>query len=65
MRAIDILGPIRKDVAEDLGLNRDTMVVVGTPDVQSAAIGSGCGERFLRDTFYIGDIFLVDMPCTL
>ena len=52
-RATDILGPIRKEVAEDLGLNKDTMVVVGTPDVQSAAIGSGAVRDF-EGHLYIG-----------
>lgn len=52
-RAIDILGPIRKEVAEDLGLNGDIMVVMGTPDVQSAAIGSGAVRDF-EGHLYIG-----------
>lgn len=51
--AIDILGPIRKEVAEDLGLSGDIMVMVGTPDVQSAAIGSGAVRDF-EGHLYIG-----------
>jgi xylulokinase len=47
------LGPIRKEVAEDLGLNEDIVVVVGTPDVQSAAIGSGAVRDF-EGHLYIG-----------
>ena len=39
--AIDVLGPIRKETARELGLNEDVRVIVGTPDVQSAAVGSG------------------------
>lgn len=45
-RAIDILGPIRKETAEELGLSKDVRVIVGTPDVQSAAIGSGAVHDF-------------------
>jgi xylulokinase len=52
-RATDILGPIKKEVAGDLGLNKDIMVVVGTPDVQSAAIGSGAVRDF-EGHLYIG-----------
>jgi xylulokinase len=37
----DILGPIRADVADELGLKRDIPVVVGSPDLHSAAVGSG------------------------
>ena len=45
-RAIDVLGPIRKATAEELGLNEDVRVIVGTPDVQSAAVGSGAVRDF-------------------
>jgi xylulokinase len=41
IRAVDILGPIKKDVAEELGLNESVQVIGGTPDVPCAAIGSG------------------------
>ncbi len=37
----DILGSIKKEVADELGLNKDTKVVVGAPDIHTATIGSG------------------------
>lgn len=40
-RAIDVLGPIKPEVADELGLPQKTPVIAGTPDVFSAAIGSG------------------------
>jgi xylulokinase len=49
----DILGPIKKEVADELGLSRDVKVVMGTPDVQSAAIGSGA-VRDYEGHLYIG-----------
>ena len=52
-RAVDILGPIRKELAEELGLNRDVKVVMGTPDVPCAAIGSGA-VRDYEGHLYIG-----------
>ena len=48
----DILGNIKKEVADKLGLNRDTKVVMGAPDVPSANIGSGA----IRD--YDGHIYI-------
>ncbi len=39
--AVDILGPLTPQAAADLGLGEHVQVVMGTPDVQSAAIGSG------------------------
>jgi len=51
-RAVDILGPIKPEVARELGLGEHIQVVVGTPDVQSAAIGSGA----LRD--YEGHLYI-------
>lgn len=40
-RAIDLLGPIRAEIADELGLPRDLPVIAGTPDMFSAALGSG------------------------
>ncbi|MHC4581962.1 MAG: xylulokinase [Planctomycetota bacterium] len=45
-RAVDVLGPIRREAARELGLNEDVCVIVGTPDVQSAAVGSGAVRDF-------------------
>lgn len=52
-RAIDILGPIKQKVADELGLNKDVQVVMGTPDVQSAALGSGA-VRDYEAHLYVG-----------
>ena len=52
-RAIDILGPIKNDVAQDLGLNPDIPVITGTPDLHSAAIGSGAVRDF-QGHLYVG-----------
>lgn len=41
MRSIDVLGPLKKEVADELGLRPDVKVVMGSPDLQCAAIGSG------------------------
>ncbi|MBT7890534.1 MAG: xylulose kinase, partial [Deltaproteobacteria bacterium] len=40
-QSIDILGPIKKEVAAELGLREDVQVVMGTPDLMAAALGSG------------------------
>ena len=52
-QAVDILGPIDPVVAEDLGLPKQVQVVMGTPDVQAAAIGSGAVGDF-QGHLYIG-----------
>ncbi len=52
-RAVDILGPIKKEIADELGLRKDLKVVVGTPDMLSAAIGSGA-VRDYEAHLYIG-----------
>jgi len=51
--ATALLGPIKADVAVELGLSEDIQVVAGTPDVQSAAIGSGA-TRDLGTHLYVG-----------
>jgi xylulokinase len=40
-RAIDLLGPLQPEVADELGLPHHLPVIGGTPDIFSAAIGSG------------------------
>ena len=52
-RAVDLLGVLKADIASELGLPKDTPVVMGTPDVQSAAIGSGAVKDF-EGHLYIG-----------
>jgi len=46
-RAIDVLGPIKPEVAAELGLNEDVRVIVGTPDLHSAGVGSGAVDDFV------------------
>jgi xylulokinase len=36
-----VVGTVRPDVAEDLGLSSDTIVITGVPDLHAAAIGAG------------------------
>ncbi|MHA1688588.1 MAG: xylulokinase [Promethearchaeota archaeon] len=51
--SIDVLGPLKKEVADELGLNKDVKVVLGASDVLSATIGAGAIRNY--DTyFYIG-----------
>ena len=52
-RSIDILGTIKKDIADELGLNNDVKVVMGSPDVQAATIGSGAVGNY-EGHIYIG-----------
>ena len=52
-RAVDILGPLKKEVAQELGLDENTPVITGTPDIPSAAIGSGAVRDF-EGHLYVG-----------
>jgi len=45
-QATQILGPIHPGIAEELGLQTDIPVIMGTPDLHSAAIGSGAVQDF-------------------
>jgi xylulokinase len=49
----DILGPIRSEVADELGLSRGISVVAGSPDLHSAAVGSGAVQDY-EAHLYIG-----------
>ena len=51
--ATDILGPLSPGPAAELGVPPGIPVVVGTPDVQSAAIGSGA-TRVYQAHLYVG-----------
>ncbi|MFX0000032.1 MAG: FGGY-family carbohydrate kinase [Candidatus Hermodarchaeota archaeon] len=51
--SLDILGPIKKDVADELGLEKTTKVVMGAPDIHSATIGSGAVGNY-EGHIYIG-----------
>ncbi|NHJ13046.1 MAG: xylulose kinase [Candidatus Thorarchaeota archaeon] len=53
MKATDILGSISGPVADELGLQSDTKVVMGSPDLHSAIIGSGAVRNF-EGHIYIG-----------
>ncbi len=52
-RATDVLGPVKPDVARELGLGEGVQVVMGTPDIQSAAVGSGAVRDF-ETHLYLG-----------
>jgi xylulokinase len=51
--ATSVVGEVRAAAARDLGIPAGTPVVGGTPDVQSAAIGSGA-VRDLEGHLYVG-----------
>jgi xylulokinase len=53
IQAMDILGPLKKEVADQLGLKHGTPVIGGTPDVPSAGVGSGA-VRDYEGHLYIG-----------
>ena len=53
LAATDILGPLSPQPAGELGIRAGTPVVVGTPDMQSAAIGSGA-TRDYQAHLYVG-----------
>jgi len=53
IQAMDILGPLKKEVAAELGLPPATPVIGGTPDVPSAGVGSGA-VRDYEGHLYIG-----------
>ncbi len=52
-RASDVLGPVTPAVAAELGIPEGAPVVMGTPDVMSAAIGSGAVEDYAGH-LYVG-----------
>jgi len=53
LAATDILGPLSPGPADELGVPAGIPVVVGTPDLQSAAIGSGA-TRDYQAHLYVG-----------
>lgn len=52
-RATDILGTVTPDAAHEIGVKPDTKVITGSPDVQSAIVGSGA-VRDYEGHIYIG-----------
>lgn len=59
----DILGTVSKEVSDELGLNKDTKVVMGAPDLYGATIGSGAVGDY-EGHIYIGtsDWLLCHVP---
>jgi xylulokinase len=53
MPVAEVLGLLKKEIAAELGLAENVQVVNGTPDVQSAAVGSGAVKDF-EGHLYIG-----------
>jgi xylulokinase len=53
VKSTDILGPLKADIADELGLSKNTKVIAGAPDVPSAAIGSGAVQDY-ETHIYIG-----------
>jgi xylulokinase len=51
--ALDILGPVKKEICHELGLKEGTPVIGGTPDVPSAGVGSGAVRNY-EGHIYIG-----------
>ncbi len=52
-RAVDVLGTVTPQAAAELGITTAAKVVLGTPDVHSAALGSGAVRDF-QAHLYIG-----------
>ena len=52
-KSIDVLGTVTEEVAQSLGIRKDTKVIVGSPDLHSAIIGSGAVRDF-EGHIYIG-----------
>ncbi|MEM7183797.1 MAG: FGGY-family carbohydrate kinase, partial [Spirochaetota bacterium] len=53
VRPTSVLGTIRKDLADSLGLSYQTKIVSGAPDIHAAAIGSGAVKDY-EAHLYIG-----------
>ncbi|MDD3249411.1 MAG: FGGY-family carbohydrate kinase [Smithellaceae bacterium] len=53
IQALEIVGPVKKEIAAELGLKEETPVIGGTPDVPSAGVGSGAVRDF-EGHLYIG-----------
>jgi xylulokinase len=52
-QAVEVLGPLTPEAAAELGLSPKVQVIMGTPDVHSAAIGSGAVRDF-EGHIYVG-----------
>jgi xylulokinase len=51
--ATDVLGPVSKEFADEIGISRDVRVIVGSPDHQCAGIGAGAVQDY-QGYIYIG-----------
>lgn len=51
--AADVIGPLRSEVAERLGLRPDVRVIAGAPDVHATAVGSGAVDDYVPH-LYLG-----------
>ncbi len=62
-RSTDVLGPLKREVADELGLEKSTKVVMGATDCPSAVIGSGAVGDY-EGHIYIGtsDWIFVNVP---
>ena len=45
-KSTDLLGPIKAELAKELGLSPHVQVIVGSPNVQTAALGSGAVDFY-------------------
>jgi xylulokinase len=41
-----VLGPVKEDLADELGLSGETVVITGLPDIHAAAYGAGATTEF-------------------
>ncbi len=59
----DVLGPIKDEIADELGLKKGIKMIMGAPDLQTATIGSGA-VRDYEGHIYIGtsDWLLCHVP---
>ena len=59
----EVLGPIRDEIADELGLKKGIKMIMGAPDLQTATIGSGA-VRDYEGHIYIGtsDWLLCHVP---
>jgi len=53
LASTDVLGPVLPEVADELGIPRGVPVVAGSPDLQSACVGSGA-VRDYEAHIYVG-----------
>jgi len=49
----DVLGPIKDEIADELGLEKGIKMIMGAPDLQTATIGSGAVKNY-EGHIYIG-----------